>query len=311
MKKVIFLMGPTASGKTDLALQLVKKLPLEIISVDSGMVYRRMDIGTAKPTLEELAVAPHHLINIRDPEESYSAGDFRSDAMFTIEDIFRRGKIPLLVGGTMLYFRILEEGISHLPQADEAIRRSILNKAKQYGWEEMHRKLSQLDPQLASKISINDSQRIQRALEVYEITGLTMSELRAKHAPESFPYPILKIGLIPPDKIWMQIRVQDRLKKMLQMGLLSEVEVLFNDPLLHKDLPSMRAVGYRQVWQFLEGTINYDEMLTQVIINTRQLAKRQLTWMNSWPSLLKFNASQQQLLVKTLSAIDKFCSNET
>jgi tRNA dimethylallyltransferase len=301
MPTVIYLMGPTASGKTDLALELATRMPCEIISVDSGMIYRGMDIGTAKPNPEQLILSPHHLIDIIDPGQSYSAGEFRRDALLEIEKIFAKGKIPLLVGGTMLYFRILAKGISPLPPADLELRKKISLVAKEKGWAALHERLRQLDPVSGARISPADTQRIQRALEVYELTGSTLTSLCQANLPQPFPYNILKIALFPVDRIWLSSRISSRLEVMIRAGFISEVETLFAREDLHRDLPSIRAVGYRQVWQYLEGTISYDEMLNQILISTRQLAKRQLTWLRSCKDAHQFDPNNPKLICQILN----------
>ncbi len=290
---LIFLMGPTASGKTDLVIELVKNksLPVEIISVDSAMVYRGMDIGTGKPSKEELAIVPHHLIDIRDPSDPYSAADFREDALKLIVDITKRGKIPLLVGGTLLYFRALEKGLSPLPSADPIIREKLLKEAREIGWEAMHQRLAKIDPSAANRIHPNDPQRIQRALEVYEITNKPMSELfkdKSLQVNESLQsndlnlqYKIHSFALVPRDRKFLHDRIAKRFLKMLELGLLEEVKHLFNRGDLHANLPAIRSVGYRQVWQYLAGEISYDDMVLKAMTATRQLAKRQLTWLRS------------------------------
>lgn len=303
---IIFLMGPTASGKTALAIELTQRLPCEIISVDSGMVYREMDIGTAKPTCEEQAIAPHHLIDICYPWESYSAGRFRQDALGIIEEILARGKIPLLVGGTMLYFRVLEQGIANLPQSNPEIRAAITAAAEQNGWEFLHKKLQVIDPIAAARISRNDSQRIQRALELYELTGKNITALHQQEVAAPFPYQVLNLGLIPEDRERFQAKINTRFQQMLKLGFVEEVEKLFLHEEMRADLPSMRAVGYRQVWQYLSGEIKREEMLERIPIVTRQLAKRQLTWMRSWPGLSWVNTDDSKLIDKVIAKITQY-----
>ena len=282
LDKIICLMGPTASGKTALAIELTKRFPCDIISVDSGMIYRGMDVGTAKPTEEELLLAPHHLINICDPSENYSAGQFRIDAIKAIEEIHAQNRIPLLVGGTMLYFRVLQQGISNLPQANRIIREKLTAEAAEYGWQALYERLQQIDSATASRISGNDTQRLQRALELYEITGKSMSELCREDKPQALPYESLNLIIMPSDRETLHEKINQRFQKMLQQGFLEEVEKLFKRKELHADLPAMRAVGYRQAWQYLSGEISYKNMLDKIPIVTRQLAKRQLTWLRSW-----------------------------
>lgn len=278
-KPVVFLMGPTAAGKTRLAVELVRRLPLEIISVDSAMVYRGMDIGTAKPSPDILKIAPHRLIDIRDPADSYSAARFRSDALAGIQEIHNAGRIPLLVGGTGLYFRALEYGLSVLPEGDPEIRRRIATEALSRGWEAMHAQLTEIDPATASKIHSSDPQRIQRALEVHALTGKTMTEHRAGKTRQHLPYRIVKIIISPAERKSLHARVRLRFMRMLEAGLIDEVRDLYARGDLHAGLPAMRLVGYRQVWAYLAGQPGYEEMVEKAIAATRQLIKRQLTWL--------------------------------
>jgi len=280
-QRVIFIMGPTATGKTDLAVYLNENINSEIISVDSAMVYKGMDIGTAKPDKELLEKAPHRLIDICDPIESYSAAQFREDANSAIEEILARDKTPILVGGTGLYFRALERGLAELPEANFQIRTRIEAEAEAEGWECLHSKLKKIDPESATRISENDSQRIQRALEVYEITGKTLTSLISAEHKEPFPYSIKKIILSPENRSELHGRVQQRFKVMLKTGLVDEVEAFYRRGDLSLDLPSMRLVGYRQVWRYLSGECSYEEMQDYAVIATRQLAKRQITWCRS------------------------------
>ncbi|MCF6323343.1 MAG: tRNA (adenosine(37)-N6)-dimethylallyltransferase MiaA [Gammaproteobacteria bacterium] len=278
---VIFLMGPTAAGKTDIAVQLVEALPCEIISVDSALIYRGMDIGTAKPDAEMLARAPHRLIDICEPTEAYSAARFRSDALLAIEEIIAQGKIPLLVGGTMLYFRALSEGLSPLPSADAAVRARLEADAERIGWGEMHERLVRIDPESAARIHQNDPQRIQRALEVYEISGRSMTELTQNGVREPFPYPIKKLIVAPPARAELHRRIERRFEQMMAQGFLDEVKGLFAREDLHAGLPAIRSVGYRQLWMHLAGKLTFDEAVERGIIATRQLAKRQITWLRA------------------------------
>ena len=285
---VIFLMGPTASGKTDLAVSLLDHLNAEIISVDSALVYRGMDIGSAKPDAELLARVPHHLIDIRDPAEPYSAADFVSDARPLIRRITEAGRVPLLVGGTMLYFKALLDGLADLPASDPDVRRTILAKAAQCGWPALHAELAAVDPAMAAKLHPNHSQRIQRALEVYRITGRPMSELqRDQDGAGSLAddYQVRQLALIPHQRRLLHQRIEERFLKMLELGFVDEVNRLFLRRDLNDALPSIRAVGYRQVWGFLAGDYGFDEMVARGIAATRQLAKRQLTWLRKWPGL--------------------------
>ncbi|WGE31415.1 tRNA (adenosine(37)-N6)-dimethylallyltransferase MiaA [Actinobacillus genomosp. 2] len=277
----IFLMGPTASGKTDLAIALRQTLPVEVISVDSALIYKGMDIGTAKPSKAELALAPHRLIDILDPSESYSAMNFRADALREMAAIRESGRIPLLVGGTMLYYKALLEGLSPLPSADDNIRAEIEAKAEQIGWNGLHRELLEIDPVAGNRINPNDSQRINRALEVFYITGKTMTELTAQQG-ESLPYQVLQFAIAPQDRAVLHQRIEQRFQKMIDLGFQQEVEKLRARGDLHKDLPSIRCVGYRQMWEYLDGDISLDEAIYKGICATRQLAKRQLTWLRGW-----------------------------
>lgn len=290
MNKLICLMGPTASGKTALAVELVQSFPFEIISVDSAMVYRGMDVGTAKPDAATLRIAPHHLIDIADPAEPYSAGQFRRDALREIEAIIARGKVPLLVGGTMLYFRVLQQGLATLPLADPLLREQLRARGEQYGWPALHAELAQIDSAAAERISPQDSQRIQRALEVYQLTGVTITECQQSNTSPLANYQIHNVALMPTDRALLHARIAQRFDAMLAMGFEDEVKRLFERKDMAIDLPSMRSVGYKQMWQYLAGEITYDEMRERSIIATRQLAKRQMTWLRSWPNTTVFNS---------------------
>lgn len=290
----IFLMGPTASGKTALAVSLVERFPLEIISVDSALVYRGMNIGTAKPDVATLARAPHHLLDIRDPNEAYSAAAFCDDARRLMADIAARGKVPLLVGGTMLYFRALLQGLDDLPQADPALRKKQEIEAASRGWPALHAELAQVDPVTAQRLSPNDSQRIGRALEIYQLTGKPMSAL-LDQAQTALPYRVLQLALIPSDRAVLHQRIATRFDAMLAEGLLEEVAALRKTYALTPDLPAMRAVGYRQAWAFLEGEIDRAGLREQGLAATRQLAKRQLTWLRSWPDAVALDALADDL----------------
>jgi len=272
-------MGPTASGKTAAAAALVKRFPFEIISVDSALVYRGMDIGTAKPGADVLHFAPHRLIDIRDPADAYSAADFREDALREMADITAQGHIPLLVGGTMLYFRALEQGLSTMPPADPEIRAGLERDLLEHGLESLYRRLQQVDPAAAARIHANDPQRIQRALEVYELTGQSLSDFHSQGREGPLPYRLIKLVLAPEDRALMQQRIEQRFREMLDAGLIDEVRGLVERGDLDADLPAMRAVGYRQVRAWLAGDPGYDEMVIQAIVATRQYAKRQLTWL--------------------------------
>ncbi len=299
----VFLMGPTAGGKTDLAVELVRRLPLEIVSVDSALVYRGMDIGTAKPGPEVLAEAPHRLIDFLDPSQAYSAARFRDDALREMADIRAAGRVPLLVGGTMLYFRALEQGLSDLPAADDALRERLEQEAAEKGWELMHARLAAVDPQAATRIHPNDPQRIQRALEVYELTGRPLSVLIDEAAPEPFPYRAVKMAVAPPDRAELHERIALRFRTMLERGFVAEVEALRARADLTPDLPSMRAVGYRQVWNFLDGETSYEEMVERGIIATRQLAKRQFTWLRSTAGVRWFDPASGKTLQQVLEYV--------
>ena len=274
-------MGPTASGKTDLAIFLAQNFPVDVISVDSALVYRGLNIGSAKPSAEELAKAPHRLLDIVDPIEPYSAARFRKDALIEIEEIIAAGRIPLLVGGTMLYFRALLQGLSELPESDEVTRKKLAQQANELGWEKMHQRLAEVDADAAKRIHPNDPQRISRALEVYEMTGKAMSTLQKEQKAEPLPYEVLKLALIPSDRAVLHKRIEKRFGQMLEQGFVDEVKSLRDRGDLHEDLPAIRAVGYRQVWDYLESRIDYTEMEERGVIATRQLAKRQLTWLRS------------------------------
>lgn len=276
-------MGPTASGKTALALQLVQQFPCDIISVDSALVYRGMNIGAAKPSAEELAAAPHRLIDIRDPDEAYSAAQFRSDALREMEQIASRGRIPLLVGGTMLYFRALQQGLSPLPRAHAEVRRRLLEQARQHGWRTLHRRLALVDPAAAARIHPNDPQRIQRALEVYEVSGEPMSALQQSRRQPALPYNAIKLVLSPWPREMLHQRIAQRFDAMLQCGFEDEVRDLLERYGLAPELAAMRSVGYRQMLDYLQGGCSYDEMRERGIIATRQLAKRQMTWLRKEP----------------------------
>jgi len=280
----IFLMGPTASGKTGVAVDLVQHLPVELISVDSALVFRDMDIGTAKPDAATLARAPHHLIDIIDPTEAYSAAAFRKDALHLMADITARGKIPLLVGGTMLYFKALREGLSPLPQADAEVRAELDAEIAQHGIERLHQRLSEVDAETAARLHATDTQRIQRAMEIYLLTGQPMSELIKQQEQEPLPFRILPIALIPSDRAVLHQRIAVRFADMLKQGLVEELRGLREKYPLHREMTSMRCVGYRQAWEYMEGEIDEAGLLEKGIAATRQLAKRQLTWLRGMPS---------------------------
>ena len=290
----VLLLGPTASGKSALAMQLAAEIPLEIVSVDSAQVYRGMDIGTAKPSTAERAAVPHHLIDIRDPAEPYSAADFVRDATVAIREIRERGKLPLLVGGTMLYAKALREGLSELPSADPQVRARIEAEAQELGWPALHARLAQVDPTAAKRLKRNDSQRIQRALEVYETAGAPMSELvRTDTAPT---LKLSTVALLPADRTLLRDRIAQRFDAMLDAGLLEEVRTLHARGDLHPNLPSMRSVGYRQAWRFVEGLCTFNQFREDGITATRQLAKRQMTWLRSMPNVTVIEPTSKAVL---------------
>jgi tRNA dimethylallyltransferase len=340
----IFLMGPTASGKTGVAVELAQTLPVELISVDSALVFRGMDIGTAKPDAATLARAPHHLIDIIDPTEAYSAAAFRNDALRLMADITARGRIPLLVGGTMLYFKALREGLSDLPQSNPEVRAGLDAEIAQHGIEHLHRRLAEVDAETAARLHSTDTQRIQRAMEIYLITGQPMSALLKKPGPlpqplmelpanrlspqagkslavsrlrervaegrerdaDVLPYRILSIALVPSDRAVLHQRIATRFADMLKQGLLDELRGLRQKYPLHRDMTSMRCVGYRQAWEFLEGEITEAELLEKGIAATRQLAKRQLTWLRGMPDNIELDCLAPELAGKVLAAIREF-----
>jgi tRNA dimethylallyltransferase len=305
-KPAVFLMGPTASGKTGAAVHCYSKLPVEIISVDSALVFKDMNIGTAKPDEAALAAAPHHLIDMIEPTSAYSAANFRSDALHLMADITARGKIPLLVGGTMLYFKALESGLSGLPEANQEVRAKLDAEAAQIGCPAMHKKLAALDPATAARLQPNDMQRIQRALEVYEITGETMSALFTKQSSEILPYNVLKIALVPSDRKVLHARIEARFEQMLKDGLVDEVKsLLAKYPQLSAESTAMRCVGYRQALEFiskqhLNGDYDLAELRDRGIFATRQLAKRQLTWLRSMDDILETDCLDKDLNEKVL-----------
>ena len=308
----ICLMGPTASGKTDIAVYLAQHLPVEIISVDSVLIYKDMNIGSAKPDADTLAIAPHRLINFLDPAQAYSVAEFRRDALNAMAEITAQGKIPLLVGGTMLYFRALLNGLSELPAADEGIRRQLEAQAADIGWPAMHDKLKQLDPVAAARIHPNDPQRIQRALEVCEISGEPLSVLQKKNAVKNkLAYKVTRLIISPEERAILHQRIERRFHQMLAAGFIDEVKTLYNRGDLNIDMPSIRAVGYRQVWEYLDGQRDYDSMVERGIVVTRQLAKRQLTWLRSEKDALWLDSGEmasrpqdiKQLALKSLNHI--------
>ncbi len=283
---VICLMGPTASGKTELAVSLVEQFPLDVVSVDSALVYRGMNIGTAKPGLDVLARAPHRLIDIRDPEDAYSAGTFVRDARVQIGEIHAAGRIPLLVGGTMLYFRALIQGIADLPKADNVVREEIEAQAQRVGWSAMHEKLAIVDPQAAARINPHDRQRIQRALEVFRISGRPLSAWQAAQSQSPPEFEFIKVALVPGSRAELHRRINQRFLDMLQLDFVAEVAALRQRPGLSAGSTSMRSVGYRQIWAHLDGRDDLEEATAKGQAATRQLAKRQLTWLRSESGLI-------------------------
>jgi tRNA dimethylallyltransferase len=296
-------MGPTASGKTAAAVELAQQLPVEIISVDSALVYREMNIGTAKPDAATLTAAPHHLIDIIDPTEVYSAAAFRADALHLMREITARGKMPLLVGGTMLYFRALRFGLSDLPQADAEIRAEIEAQAAHSGWPYMHAELAKVDAETAARLKPNDAQRIQRALEIYRVSGQPMSVLLAQQEIYQLPYHLLPLALLPSERKQLHQRIEHRFAEMLRLGLLDELEQLKRKYHLHPEMAAMRCVGYRQAWQYLAGDIDQAGLLAQGIAATRQLAKRQLTWLRGMPDSIEFDCLHPQLNLQVLQTV--------
>lgn len=308
MPKPIFcLMGPTAAGKTALAIELVKTYPFEIISVDSAMIYRDMDIGTAKPSAEELNIAPHHLIDIINPDAAYSAAQFCADALNLCDSIIKRHKIPLLVGGTMMYFNALQQGLSILPEADEAIRKQIEDDAQKMGWQWVHQQLTRIDPKSAARIHEHDTQRIQRALEVYYASGKTLTELQAQQT-QGPNYQFVNFILFPQQRAWLHERIALRFTQMLEQGFIAEVKQLQAKWPISPNMPSMRCVGYRQILEYLNGEIDYQLLTEKGVAATRQLAKRQLTWLRHWPESINFDPQDPtfaaQIIAKAGEIID-------
>lgn len=300
---VLFLMGPTASGKTALAVELVRRWPFEIVSVDSALVYREMDIGTAKPDRDIQRLAPHRLVDILDPAEAYSAGRFRADALREIAAIQAAGRIPLLVGGAMLYFRTLGQGLAELPSADSAIRARLLTELAEQGSAALHARLAAVDPTAAARIHPHDPQRIQRALEVYELTGRPLTELCARSRDECLPFRIFKLILAPADRQMLHQRIEQRFLAMLEQGFVAEVERLRARGDLNLNKPSMRAVGYRQVWEYLDGLLDYPALINRGISVTRQLAKRQLTWLRAEAEAIWLDSTAQRLLDQVVDGL--------
>ena len=297
-------MGPTAAGKTSLAVELVQHLPLEIISVDSALVYRGMNIGTGKPDAATLTLAPHHLIDIRDPTEAYSAAAFREDALALMQQITQRSHIPLLVGGTMLYFRALLRGLDDLPQANAALRAQIEAEGAAQGWPALHAELAQHDPITAARLQPTDAQRIQRALEVLRVSGVPLSaQLTAAHS--ELPYRVLQLALLPSDRSQLHQRIAARFDAMLAQGLLEELAALRQKFALHAGMSAMRCVGYRQAWEYLEDEIDQTTLREKGIAATRQLAKRQLTWLRSWPEAMVLDCLADDLETRARAHIER------
>ena len=308
----IFLMGPTASGKTGAAVALAAALPVEIISVDSALVYRDMDIGTAKPDDATLQQAPHHLINLIPPTQAYSAANFRQDALGLMADISAQGRIPLLVGGTMLYFKALEQGMSGLPEADAQVRMSLDAEAAAIGWPAMHAKLAGVDALTAARLAPNDSQRIQRALEVHAISGRRLSDLIAEQSSQALPYQVLKIALLPSDRQQLHERIALRFEQMLGAGLVDEVRaLLIKYPVLTAESTAMRCVGYRQVLHYLAGEIGLEELRDRGIFATRQLAKRQLTWLRGMPQVRALDCLQSDINELVFNEVNQFINGNS
>ena len=303
--KAILLLGPTASGKSALAMALAARFPAEIVSVDSAQVYRGMDVGTAKPTAEERAAVPHHLVDIVDPVDRYSAGRFRDAALRLVPEIAARGRVPILAGGTMLYFAALLRGLSDLPTADPDIRAEIDDEAARVGWPAMHARLARVDPQIAARLEPTDSQRIQRALEVHRLTGRPLSSLQSR-APASLPFEGLAIALEPSDRAVLHARIAERFRAMLEAGLVDELRGLRERWPLDAAMPSMRTVGYRQAWDVLEGTVPADTLEARGIAATRQLAKRQLTWLRSLEGLERHDALRPDLRAEIEARVERF-----
>jgi tRNA dimethylallyltransferase len=301
----IFLMGPTATGKTHVAVEIAQHLPVELISVDSALVYRDMDIGTAKPDAATLARAPHHLIDIINPTEAYSAAAFRTDALRLMQDITSRKKIPLLVGGTMLYFKALGQGLSDLPQSDPQVRAALDTEISQHGIKHLHKQLAAVDAQTAARLNPTDTQRIQRAMEIYRITGSPMSSLIGQQQHTELPYRVIPIALVPSDRAKLHARIAMRFKAMLDQGLVDELRMLRKKYSLHAKVTAMRCVGYRQAWQYLEGEISDTQLLETGIAATRQLAKRQLTWLRAMPENMELNCLAPDLTQTVMSTLNR------
>jgi len=304
LPKAIFLMGPTAAGKTALAMDLYDKLPCELISVDSALIYKDMNVGTAKPTAAELRKYPHHLVNIIDPSESYSAAQFREDVLPLMQDIVARGKIPVLVGGTMMYFNALTKGMAKLPQADEGIRAEITQTAERDGWPAVHKLLQEVDPESAARLAPNDSQRLQRALEVHRISGKTLTMHWQEQKQQKLPFDVLNLAIMPKERKTLHQRIEQRFSLMLEQGFIAEVQALYDRGDLNLEMPSMRCVGYRQAWMYINGEIDHKTMIEKGVVATRQLAKRQITWLRSWQDLHWFDLESTDLTARVLKLLD-------
>lgn len=301
--KVVCLMGPTASGKTGLAVELAMTHDFEIVSVDSALIYKGMDIGTAKPEADILAKAPHRLIDMIDPAESYSAADFLSDAQREINDILTNGKTPLLVGGTMMYFNALQKGLAAMPSADAQTRAQLDEQVRHQGLVSLYQELERVDPESAKRIGDNDPQRLQRAVEVYRLTGKSMTQWWAEQESLELPYDLVNIAVMPEDRSTLHKRIEQRFGMMMDAGFLAEVESLYARGDLSIDMPSIRCVGYRQLWQYLEGQDTLDNAIYKGVVATRQLAKRQLTWLRGWDELAVFDSLDHDLLAQTLKYV--------
>ncbi|MGB0238420.1 MAG: tRNA (adenosine(37)-N6)-dimethylallyltransferase MiaA [Cycloclasticus sp.] len=305
LPRVVLLMGPTASGKTALGIEIAKALKGEVISVDSALVYRGMDIGTAKPDMEERQGIKHHLIDIIDPSESFSAGQFREQTLKLINEVSRRGKTPVLVGGTMLYFHVLLNGIAQLPEADNTIRRQIDQQAKSSGWKALHEQLRKIDPKAANRIHQNDTQRIQRALEVYRASGKTQSAWLEEQAKQPLPFNAVKFAIVPGNRVELHHKISLRMDLMLNNGFLDEVRLLFERGDLAANMPAIRSVGYRQAWSYLEGKYDETTFREKAIIATRQLAKRQFTWLRQQSDTMRFEMGDNQALAKVVEEFNR------
>lgn len=306
IKPCIALMGPTAAGKTAASIMLAESMPVEIISVDSALVYRGMDIGTAKPDSELLAQIPHHLIDIRNPDQTYSAAEFRDDTLRLVDEIHARGRVPVLAGGTMLYYRACFDGLSPLPAADAETRQRLEAEAEQLGWSHMHQRLAKVDPEAAARIHPNDPQRIQRALEVYEVSGRSLSDWHREQPMEPASVPVLKLVVAPQQRSVLHERIERRFEQMLEQGFIEEVKQLREDYSLEPQMPSMRAVGYRQAWCHLEGEYDQAEMRERAVAATRQLAKRQYTWLRRERGALWYDLSYREMTQNIMIAVRGF-----